>query len=231
MQRIFAITNKVFLLVTGFFAAFMAIAFVLSVVSVPPQRSSCAQTTTVYLQYSLVHADFAMLVSDLSPDFRNEISLPVRPLYGEPEFMVFGLGDRDIYINTPSWGDLKVRYAAKALFLPTDRTLHVEPAYSVYEHWIPLELCPEQFNALENYIRDGFSRDGQGRVREMVGLTYSGYDRFYEAEGTYTMFNSCNNWANGGLKAAGLRAPIWSPFAQGVIYHARQHKPPAKVDP
>ncbi len=216
-----------FLIVTGFLATFIACSFVLSVVSVPAEQAQCGQKTTIYLQYSLVHADFAIPSNVLSGETRREVSLKHHPSLGDPDFIVFGLGDRDIYINTPVWADLKARYAAKALFLPSDRAIHVEPAFGVYEKWIPLEICDYQVKALEDYIRASFSRDEKGNIKEMTGLTYTGYDKFYEADGIYTMFNSCNNWANGGLKAAGVKAPIWSPFAQGVIYHAKRHKPPS----
>ncbi len=215
------------MIVTGFLAAFIASAFALSVVSIPAQTTSCNQKTTIYLQYSLVHADFAIPIHALSDATRDEVSLLPHPSLGESEFLVFGLGDRDIYINTPVWADLKARFAAKALFLPSDRAIHVEPAFGVFDTWIPLEICDYQVKALEDYIRAGFSRDAQGNVKEIAGLTYTGYDKFFEADGVYTMFNSCNNWANGGLKAAGIKAPIWSPFAQGVIYHAKRHKPPS----
>lgn len=224
MLRIF---NRAFLIVIGFLIVFVAGSFVLSVITVPGKITHCESKTTIYLQHSLVHADFVIPSRALSDVTRSEVSLVKHPSWGEPNFMVFGLGDRDIYINTPEWADLKLRYAATALFLPTDRAIHVEPAYSVYEGWIPLELCDNQLKALEDYIRAGYTRDSQGKVIEMSGLTYTGYDKFFEADGTYTMFNSCNNWANSGLKAASIKAPIWSPFPQGVVYHAKRYKPPS----
>jgi len=229
MSKFLMLLNKAFLVVTGFFALFIASAFTFSWWALPVEAASCQNKTTIYLQHSLVHADFAIPTSKLSIETRDEIILPERPGYGDPAFTVFGLGDRDIYINTPVWADLKARYAAKALFLPSDRAVHVEPAYGVYESWIPLEICDHQLSAIEDYIRASFSRDTKGNIKEMSGLSYTGYDKFYEADGVYTMFNSCNNWVNGALKAADIKAPIWSPFSQGIIYHARRHKSP--VDP
>jgi len=225
------VLNRVFLIITGFLAVFIASAFALSVASVPAKAAICNGKTTIYMQYSLVHADFAIPAAALSPLITDQISLSPHPQFGDPEYMVFGLGDRDIYINTPEWADLKARFAAKALFLPSDRAVHIEPAYRVYENWIPIELCDFQLAAMETYILSSFSRNEQGQIMEMPGLTYTGYDKFYEADGTYTMFNSCNNWANGALKAAGVKAPIWSPFAQGVIYHAKRQVPRADRKP
>lgn len=216
------IVNRVFLVVTGLAALYLVSAFALSVIAVPSKVQDCQTKTTIYMQHSLVHADFAIPTEKLSMQTRNEIQLPEPAGYGPAKFMVFGVGDRDIYVNTPTWAELKARYALKAMFLPTDRAVHVEPAYRVYDGWVPLELCEDQLKALEVYIRNSFKRNQDNGVTELEGLTFTGYDKFYEAVGTYTLFNSCNNWTNGGLKAAGVKTPIWSPFPQGIIYHARR---------
>lgn len=220
--------NRVFLITTGLAAFYLVMAFSLSVLAVPVKGVNCQTRTTIYLQHSLVHADIAIPRDILSKETLSEIVLPEPTGFGPSKYLVFGLGDRDIYINTPNWGDLQARYALKALFLPTDRAVHVEPAYRVYDGWIPLELCKEQIQTLETYIRASFKRNDVGGVKALDGLTYSGFDKFYEAVGTYNLFNSCNNWTNGGLKAAGVKSPIWSPLPQGIIHHARRHKPSSK---
>lgn len=228
MRLFFFILNRLFLIVSALAAVYLVSAFILSVFALPAKTIDCQSKTTIYLQHSLVHADFAIPRDALSDETRNEIILPEPIGYGPPKFLVFGLGDKDIYVNTPSWGDLKARYALKAMFLPTDRAVHVEPAYRVYEGWVPLTLCGEQVQQLEDYIRTSFKRNKVGSVQELKDLTFTGYDKFYEAVGTYTLFNSCNNWTNGGLKAAGVKTPIWSPLPQGIIYHAKRQDPPVR---
>ena len=226
MKRVLWVLNRGILLITFAAAIYLASALALSVAYIPAKPVKCDARVTIYLQHSPVHADFVIPREALSDATLAEIILPEPNGYGPPPFLVFGLGDRDIYVNTPTWWDLKPRFALKAMFLPSDRAVHVEPAYRAYEGWIPLEVCKSQIEDLEIYIRDSFIRDDNGRVKELEGLTFTGYDRFYEAIGTYTLFNSCNNWTNNGLKVAGIRTPLWSPFPQGVIHHARRNKAP-----
>lgn len=198
-------------------AVFLAFAFALSVLSVPAKPGGCETTTEAYLQHNLIHVDIVFRAEDLSLETRDLVSLP-----SNPEFLVFGLGDRDIYVNTPTWGDLKARYALKALLMPSKRAIHLEPAHQQSSEWIKLDICESQRQALEDYVVESLKTETLGQAELIEGMSYTGHDRFYEANGTYTAFNSCNHWAAGALKAAGVKAPVWSPFAQGVVYHARR---------
>ena len=201
----------------GFTSVFLFAALVLSAVTIPAKTAACDRSSLAYLQYSPIHADIVLPAASLSEQTRSQIALP-----DNPDYFVFGLGDRDIFVNTPTWGDLKIRYALQALLLPSRQVIHLEPADEVSSAWIKLDICEDQRMAIERYVMDSFEKDGNGKTQVLEDLTYTGYDRFYEATGLYTMFKSCNNWVNGAMKAAGLKAPIWSPFSQGVTYHARR---------
>lgn len=214
--------RRAFIIVTAGLAVYLMMAVLLAVPFVSAKPATCTQKQTLYLRHSPVHVDVVFPANALLPETKDLIALPISPAFGAPRYYVFGLGDRDIFIHTPYWKDLKLRYALKAIFLPTARTMHVEPAYNVYTNWIALEVCEDQLRDMEAYIMDGFNLDAQGNVIELDGMSYSGLDRFYEAKGSYHMFNSCNNWANGALKAGGLKAPIWAPFAQGIVHHAKR---------
>ncbi|MFM7854609.1 MAG: DUF2459 domain-containing protein [Flammeovirgaceae bacterium] len=48
-------------------------------------------------------------------------------------------------------------------------------------------------------------------------LRYWDNDSFYEAKGTYNLFFTCNTWVNEGLKKAGLKACLWTPFDSGLL--------------
>jgi len=39
---------------------------------------------------------------------------------------------------------------------------------------------------------------------------------FFEAAGTYSLFNTCNNWTSQALKQAGIGTHLWTPFTWGV---------------
>ena len=40
---------------------------------------------------------------------------------------------------------------------------------------------------------------------------------FYEAKGSYSLFTTCNTWANSALKSCGQKACIWTPFDTGIF--------------
>jgi len=218
MRAIFALVLKTLRYFLIGLIFFLGLSLVLGWASVPAKPGECLNKTTVYLQHSIVHADFVFPVDALSDDTKADIVLPV-----ESAYIVFGIGDRDIYVNTPTWADLKARYALKALFVPSKRTMHVEPVFRVSEDWIPLELCADQVRELEAYILGSFKRDAGSRIMMIPDMTYTGYDRFYEADGTYMFYNTCNNWANTALKKAGQKTSVWAPFSQGVVYHAKKN--------
>lgn len=51
---------------------------------------------------------------------------------------------------------------------------------------------------------------------------YGDHDAFYEAKGRYSLFHTCNTWANNALKACGQKACWWTPFSTGIRYQYGQ---------
>jgi hypothetical protein len=47
---------------------------------------------------------------------------------------------------------------------------------------------------------------------------YGTDDAFYEAKGAYDLFNTCNTWANGALKACDQKACWWTPTDKGIFH-------------
>jgi len=204
-------------LVGSILGAYLAAAFIFSALTVSAKPHDCAKLQPIYIQHSAIHANLVIPTSSLSKRFHENIKLPVRS-----EFITVGVGDRNVYINSPNFGDIKLGHALKAVFWPTKRVLHAAPYNEVGTDWIRLNLCPEQLAAIETYMLSSLSHGEDGLSQIVEGATYWGADRFYEADGHYSAFNSCNNWVNGAMKTAGLKAPLWSPFSQGIIYHARR---------
>lgn len=88
--------------------------------------------------------------------------------------------------------------------------------------WIPLVLCERQVDSLRNYIRQSFKTNENDQFLEILDAGYTDNDRFFEATGHYPCFKTCNNWVNIGLKKAGVKTVIWSPFDYGVMHHLQQ---------
>ncbi|MFQ5506099.1 MAG: TIGR02117 family protein, partial [Planctomycetota bacterium] len=147
------------------------------------------------------------------------------PLEGFPDggsHVSFGWGDRGFYLRTPTWSDLELSTALRAILLPSASVMHVE------HFWGPPEPGPScrrlvlseaQYGRLVAYIEESFRKDAAGRPMRIPGRGYDQYDDFYEARGSYHLFYTCNNWANQGLKASGVRTALWSPFETAIFHH------------
>ncbi len=79
-------------------------------------------------------------------------------------------------------------------------------------------ISGKQYQKLSLYVQHTAQRDAAGYLQKLP--TPEGEDPtvfFYKANGTYSIFNTCNTWVNSALKAAGLKACIWTPLARAVL--------------
>jgi uncharacterized protein (TIGR02117 family) len=79
-------------------------------------------------------------------------------------------------------------------------------------------ISGEQYTRLISYIDDSFQKDSAGHVIKIItSANYNNADAFYEANGSYSLFHTCNTWANTGLKKCGQKACLWTPFDTGIF--------------
>ena len=192
-------------------------AIVLSIIPKVPNTTICNQDSKVYVSSNGVHLDFIIPTDILPPDLYQQLDLSRNTTH-----VVFGWGDRDFYINTPTWNDLKFSTAFKALFMSTESAMHVVEVEHTRSRWKQLNICHHQVDLLNQYIVESFRKSADGSFIEIPATSYGDRDKFYEATGRFNCLQTCNHWVNNGLKAAQLPAAIWSPFDQGVLYQLRK---------
>lgn len=170
-------------------------------------KQSSAEDAYVYLNTNGVHLDIIIPQVYLSPDL-------LKGLQGIPStnYYAFGWGDRDFYLNTPEWKDLKMGTAFSAMFLKSPTLMHVSRYRNSYSDWAKIPISLEQLEKLNAYILESFALNESGDKILLDGKGYSWNDDFYEAKGNYSCFNTCNSWVNGSLKKSGIRACLWTPF-------------------
>lgn len=179
---------------------------------------------TIYLQTSRLHTDIVVPLHHELKDWQDNISLG-HSLSDAPEtrFIAFGWGDLEFYRNTPQWKDLSLKTGFRALFLKTPAALHLEflknPPSS--EKTISLKISRNQYLKLTEFLEKSFETDRKGKVQLINGLHYSSRDAFYKARGSLSLFKTCNTWSNNALKASGLKACLWTPFTEGILYTYR----------
>jgi uncharacterized protein (TIGR02117 family) len=178
----------------------------------------------VYLLKSGPHTDFLVRVKtdvhDWSIDFPYANN--VNPDTALP-WLAIGWGDKNFYMNTPTWADLTVRTAVAAATGLGTAGIHASYYYTVPidRPLVSLQLTRNQYKRLCDYVQRTLMADEQGRrimlQPLMAGVNFD-HDRYYDAHGRYSMIHTCNTWINDGLKASGQRACLWTGFAEGIFY-------------
>ena len=181
-----------------------------------------AQGTVIYVADNGVHADIIMPVAAESLDWRPLIpASDFAAADPNARWIAFGSGEQRVYLNTPTWRDLTPRTMWSAL-AGGNRVMHVEyvpdPRYAVRE----IRLRPEEYRRLWAAIRADFALDPKGRPQRIAHPGYGPADAFYRATGKESMFRTCNTWAAGRLRLAGVRASLWPPFVPGLVWRYRR---------
>jgi uncharacterized protein (TIGR02117 family) len=172
-------------------------------------------TVTILVETNGIHTALVLPLITPERDWRpifpdSEIAAP------SPEYthIAISWGEKQVFLYTPTWWDLRPWTVARIVGIGGDGVLHVAhyirpaPADDIR----PLRLTRAEYARLVAAIDRSLPKGP--RVR------YPGYgtqDVFYDAPGHYTVRNTCNQWTSNMLAAAGVRTGWWTPFAGGVM--------------
>lgn len=135
------------------------------------------------------------------------------PRNGGYDHIAVGWGERDFFLSTPRWADVRPAAVLRAAVGADATLLHVEhvPRPRVGPDVRRIVLRPEEYRRLTAFIRASWK--GGRRWRG-----YGGHDVFYAARGRYSAVRTCNSWIGAALRAAGVRVGRWTPFPQTVLW-------------
>ena len=177
--------------------------------------------TTIYLADNGVHADIIMPAAAGGLDWRPYF--PAGDFAAPPpgaRWIAFGAGEEHVYLDTPRWRDVRPGTIWSAL-AGGKRVMHVEyvadPSYAVRE----IRLRPEEYRRLWAGVRAEFTLGANGRPQRVNHAGYGPADAFYRGSGKASALRTCNSWAAGELRLAGVKASIWPPFVQGLVWRYR----------
>ena len=162
-----------------------------------------------------VHTEIVMPLVNEVIDWRvvfpaSDLPQPNRPY----THVAVSWGEREVFLNTPTWADLTLTTALGAAF-GGDGLLHashyVRPAPGPHNR--PLRISEDQYRQLASRIREQVSASSQRTVYR----GYFGNDVFYDAPGTYHLGNTCNQWTSDTLAVAGIKTGRWTPLPGGVM--------------
>lgn len=162
----------------------------------------------IYLHSNGVHLDIIVPKQYLTDSLAKD-------LYSEDlnQYFAFGWGDRNFYINTPTWGDLTFKNAVLAMFWKSSTLIHVTRYNAIHKSWKPIYVTDDQLKGVIETIDNSFEMNAEQTKTRLNCATYGDNDDFYEARGSYSCFKTCNTWANSTLKNNGLKACWWTPVS------------------
>ncbi len=209
------------LIILSLFFYFLA-ALLLGLLSVNRDFQAAPDGVDIYIRSNGVHTDLLLPLQAAGTDWRSR--LPAQD-FGQPDarlsYLAFGWGDRGFYLHTPTWAELTVSTALRALSGMERTVLHIEalPQPQPSAEVRRVRISAQQLQQLARYIDASFERNAKDGVKRIEGVAYGSHDAFYEAKGSYSVLFTCNEWVRRALSQAGIRTTAWAPFSSAIFYH------------
>lgn len=191
---------------------YLVISIILTNITVNKSENETDNNKLVYLSSNGVHLNIIIHQNDLEIELKNGLEFTEHE-----EYLSFGWGDENFYLNTPTWGDLTFRNAFKAMFLKSSTLIHLTRSRQVENSWTKVIISESQLKKLNQYISKSFKKDENGNKIIIANSGYSVNDDFYKANGNFSCFKTCNTWVNNAFKESDLKSCLWTPFDFGLI--------------
>src|ERR1700741_5312084 len=150
-------------IVTGMVAipiGYFVVGVILSAVPANVAWRQPEQGITIYIRSNGIHTWIVMPKVTPEMDWRP-YAQPAHlrdPRWGNADHIAIGYGNRDFYLNTPTWDDLSLKTAGLALAGSGTTLLHVEhidrPRPQAEQR--PIRLTPAQYGRLTGFVQRRF---------------------------------------------------------------------------
>lgn len=195
---------------------YLFISLIFSLIPVNSKKLFSDQKHSIYINSNGVHSNIIIYKDQIDPKLLKGIRFFENECY-----FSFGWGDKRFYLNTPEWSDLTFKNAINACFFRSSTLIHLSRYSSIQNDWIKIEVNQDQLEIINKHIYESFTIDLSQNAILLENKGYSFNDDFYEANGSYSCFKTSNTWVNSGLKKAGIKSCLWTPFDFGIL---RLHK-------
>lgn len=191
---------------------YIVVSLILSTITIDGDETTKTPDKTIYLASNGVHLDIVISKEDL--DSLLLLDLNYKP---DERFLAFGWGDEEFYLNTPTWGDLTLETAIKAVFLNGSSLIHITRYQNKQSYWIKIKITESELRKLNTYLYNTFILNEKGHKILLENQGYTSSDDFYKAKGSFSFYKTCNSWVNTGFKRSGLKSCLWTPFDFGLM--------------
>ena len=192
---------------------YLLAAVVLAAIPANRHRVAPEEGITIMVLGSGVHTDIAVPGDAAWMEWLDE------PDAYPPKWLNFGWGDRRFFLEARTWDELTFPVAWQAAVGRGTSLMHVEK-------WERLDypgtqarlvLTPEEYARLCAALKASFRDSSAPHRQRLTG--YWGNDFFYEGQGRYSLFRTCNAWTGEMLRHAGIKTGFWTPLESTVFYH------------
>lgn len=222
MKSTLRFIKKLFLAIFVFLIIYSASAFLLSKITMNSDADNQSKDVTIYIKTNGVHTDIIVPVKNKIKNWSSQIKFEnTKSKDSTAEYLAFGWGDKGFYLDTPEWSDLKASTAFKAAFALGSSAMHTTFYKSIKENkeCVKIAISGENYKKLVAFIEQSFQFDSNQNPIFIPATTYGKNDSFYEANGKYNLFHTCNSWANSALKSSNQKAALWTVTDSGIFYH------------
>lgn len=225
LNKIFFFLLKSLAVLVGLVLVYALCGYLIPFIEVSAKKTDEPKVIEAFILTNGVHTDLVVPVKNDLMDWGKELPFDntISKRY-DFSYVSFGWGDKGFYLDTPSWAELQPSTAFFAAFGLGESAMHCTYYFEMEEgeDCKKIMLTKKQYEDLVKYIKDKFDRDKNGKVIFIeTDSVYGINDAFYEAKGRYSFLETCNTWANNGLKVAGQKAAYWTPTDVGIFQHYR----------
>jgi uncharacterized protein (TIGR02117 family) len=201
---------------------YLLIVTLLSFVSVNEDFAENHQEIPIYILTNGVHTDVVLPIKNEHYDWSNQLKFEhTKAKDSTYQYVALGWGDKGFYLETPTWADLKTSTALKAASGLSSAAMHVTFYKDLKESKSckKLQISSDNYKKLILFINESFQTKSGEFLKIETNAVYGKHDVFYEANGSYSLFYTCNSWANQALKAANQKAALWTISDSGIFRH------------
>lgn len=186
-------------------------------VEVQPQDS-----ISVFIQTNGVHTDIVFPIKNSIKDWSGVLDArKTKSRRNDFNFVAIGWGDKGFYLDIQEWKDLDAVTAFRAGFGLSSTLMHVtfQKQMKLGGDCVAIQVSAQEYQQMVTFAEKRFKTDAKDNYILVPNASYGNNDSFYEAKGAYSLFYTCNTWTNNVLKAAHLKAALYTLHAQGIFQH------------
>ncbi len=188
---------------------------------------------TIMLESNGIHTQLVLPIAHPTKDWRETFPSANEWVDGaQPSHVSIGFGEREVFMNTPTWRDLSPGTALRVVGFGGEGLIRVTPLVNPPQsrNRRAFAISQEQYAALvATVLADLPELKGQG-FRSYERASYGPRDAYYESNRAYSVSTTCNQWTSDRLADAGIRTGWWTPLSGGVMKWAPPYSTDLSVD-